>query len=72
MRKAIAAGANPNQADDRGYTPIHVVLMTTINPFWCGCATSVPRALNPTVTPFAPSAHPTRCSNSLFCKPCSA
>lgn len=34
MKKAIAGGANVNQPDDRGYTPLHVVLMTTISPFW--------------------------------------
>lgn len=34
MLKAIANGASANQADDRGYTPLHVLLMTTINPFW--------------------------------------
>jgi hypothetical protein len=36
MLKAIANGASANQADDRGYTPLHVLLMTTINPFWWG------------------------------------
>jgi ankyrin repeat protein len=34
MRQAIQAGADPNQKDDKGYTPLAVALLTTSSPYW--------------------------------------
>ena len=34
MKAAIKAGADVNQKDDKGYTPLAVALQTTSMPYW--------------------------------------
>lgn len=40
MKAAIAKGADVNQREAHGLTPLQVALMTTSEPYWCGTATA--------------------------------